>query len=169
MATTRLHISKGHHHTLRYQPVPQKRAYPALSQAPLASPIMDPRLRPRIRPKPSALSFNLSAACTSLLQHLPTDIPTASSPQSSLRIVKQWASGQGSSGLASPSQLLNALSDLSLVEDLTVLIAVHFRPLILDLTARLMPVAGDTWQEPRVRQSFHALCRLLPAMPELYQ
>lgn len=133
----------------------------------LASSIMDPRLRPRIRPKPSALSFNLSAACASLLHHLPAEIPTSSYPASSLRIVQQWASGQGSSGLASPSQVLNALSDLSLVEDLTVLIAVHFRPLILDLTARLIPAAGQTWQDFRIKQSFHALCRLLPAMPEL--
>lgn len=139
----------------------------SLESCPVASHTMDPRLRPRIRPKPSALSFNLSAACASLLQHLPTSIPTSAYPASSLRIVQQCATGQGPSGSASKAQVLDALSDLMLVEDLTVLVAVYCRPLVLDLTARLLPVSEQTWHESRVKQSFHALCRLLPAMPEL--
>lgn len=120
---------------------------------------MDPRIRPRIQSKPSALAFDLAAGCAALLGDVPNQRPE-------LAIVQQWASGQGPSG-AAPSQLLDTLSELIIIPHYTTLVAIHFRPLIVDLTARLLPSSEATWHDARTRDTFHAMCRLLPVMPEI--
>lgn len=127
---------------------------------------MDPRLRARIQPKPSALAFDLVAGCTAFLADLPKDVPLTSYPETSFRIVQQWAAGQGTSAMAA-SQLLEALSELSLVPQLTASIAIHFRPLLVDLTARLLPGPGASWYDVRVKATYCALCKLVPVTPEV--
>ncbi|CAO1630303.1 unnamed protein product [Sympodiomycopsis kandeliae] len=131
---------------------------------------MDPKLRQQIEPQPSALTLDLASSCSSLLQEplIASDTPSCSLPQASFKIVQQWASGQGPSK-RDPRQLLASLSELLLHEQLTLPIAIHFRPLIVDLTARILPTQGASWSEQRSRATFYALSKLLPAFPELYQ
>ncbi|PWN48667.1 midasin [Violaceomyces palustris] len=72
---------------------------------------------------------------------------------------------------ASHQDLLSRLSELLLLPRYTDKVAIHFRPLLVDLTARLLDLQSSRptpWHHPRTLATFSALTRLLSPFEEIY-
>lgn len=119
----------------------------------------------RIEARPSALSLDLGDSCSRLLAD---PAATHALPPTARSVLEQWASGQGSSKRR-PQKLLQALSDLLIIRSLTIAVAAHFRPLLVDLAARLVSHGeNDSWQDQRSLAILYAFANLLAPFPEIY-
>lgn len=119
----------------------------------------------RIEARPSALSLDLGDSCSRLLADPAAALAV---PPTARAVLEQWASGQGSSH-KKPQKLLQCLSNLLIIRKLTIAVAAHFRPLLLDLAARLLPIAeADSWQDERRLAILYAFANLLAPFPEIY-
>lgn len=123
--------------------------------------------QPQFRPQPSALDLDLGASCAALLAALPS---SSSIPAKASQVLQRWASGQGSSK-DTPEKLLDILATLLGRDDeLTVAVAVHFRPILLDLAARLLPSEQTpSWESADTLSALHVYATLLAPFPEIYR
>lgn len=106
---------------------------------------------------PSALDTDLSKSTESLISSLGSH-PLASS-------LEHWLNHHRNA-----AALLNDLSDELLDPACTILIAIHFRPILVDLVARLLaqPTHANGWGEERTLKIFQAFGRLLGPFEEIF-
>lgn len=124
-----------------------------------------------LRERPDALTFDAAHGCGNFLESVASDGAADLLPLQVRGTLEQWAMGQGSSRHTSSDHLLQTLATLLAIPDLALPVATHFRPLLPDLAARLLPLSSRSagWAEPESHNALYVLATLLFPFPELYE